>query len=240
VHEFKDTNVSNRFFDTSANPVASKIKVVSNANPSMVKTYQAVSLESNSAWTVQLFDSKGSISRNVSFSEREGAFYGEVEGISAYASYINDVNDSRYLPLGTYDSSDVVGGVSIVTLQNNIRGMHIPLNYTVFLLGDSSNSVTDGTIEALDSLTVTSVNRTTSEITLSGTISVASGVSQGDKLFIGQSGNGFTSDKIRDHYAVIDAQYTPPSSIVDEGIGGEELYAINAYFKNSPLNHAIG
>ena len=61
------------------------------------------------------------------------------------------------------------------------------------------------------------------------------------KLFVAHSLDGLTSEGIRDHYSVIELSYTPDVSDIDNyDPDGEELYAINAYFKNSPLNHAIG
>ena len=56
IHEFKDDNISNRFFDSTASPSPSKIKVVSNVNPSRVKVYNALSLESNSPWGISVIE----------------------------------------------------------------------------------------------------------------------------------------------------------------------------------------
>lgn len=241
LHEFKDGNVSNKFFGATS-PVASKIRVVSNANPSRVKTYQALSLESNSVWNVKLLDSVGRSTQNVDLSKREGAFYGEVKGLHTSPGYIIDVDDNRYLPVGTIESISTVNNVTVITFANNLRGMNIPANYKVFALGTASNNILSGQMGSVlqGVAKVASVNRSESSITLDVDIGTFANLGAGDKIFVANDSVGLTSDRVRDHYAIIEANYTPAETISEEGIGVEELYAINVHFSNSPLNDAIG
>lgn len=260
MHEFDDTNPSNRFFDSSASPVASKVRVVSNANPSMVKKYQAISVESKVQWSAKLFDSDGRESKEVSFSEREDAFYGRVEGIKTYiAADTNSkrkTNDVRYLPVGTVQSATNSGtnntGRTDIVLKNNLRGMHIPIGYELHYLtasGQIDKAPSDPSDHSGVTPKVVEVDRANNTISVEPAFDLdpLTGPSQSEpppedtKLFVAHSLDGLTSEGIRDHYSVIELSYTPDvSDINNYDPDGEELYAINAYFKNSPLNHAIG
>lgn len=259
MHEFSDLSFSNRFFDSSASPAASKVRVVSNANPSMVKKYQAISVESKVQWSAKLFDSDGRESKEVSFSEREDAFYGGVEGIKNYiatdsTSSKRKTNDVRYLPVGTVQSATNSGtnntGRTDIVLKNNLRGMHIPIGYELYYL-TNSDQIDKAPSDVIDHPGVTpkvvEVDRANNTISVEPAFDSdpLGGINQVDpppedtKLFVAHSLDGLTSEGIRDHYSVIELSYTPAIA-PDTDIDGEELYAINAYFKNSPLNHAIG
>lgn len=257
MHEFSDLSISNRFFDSSASPVASKVRVVSNANPSMVKKYQAISVESKVQWSAKLFDSDGRESKEVSFSEREDAFYGMVEGIKTYISADTNskrkTNDVRYLPLGTVSSATNSGDQgygndrTTIVLENNLRGMHLPINYDLYYVdsGDKIIPATSNLAEYGYAPRLVSVDRTTSTVVfepafdLTPSDNAPNAPTAGMKLFLSHSLDGLTSEGIRDHYSVIELSLTPDDT-AGLDIDGEELYAINAYFKNSPLNHAIG
>ena len=66
----------------------------------------------------------------------------------------------------------------------------------------------------------------------------------GMNLFIAHPTAGYTTEKVRDNYIVVELSFTPFTGnyeeLVDLEVSGEELYAINAHFSNSPLNDAIG
>lgn len=248
IHEFKDISFSNRYFDSSGSSDASTIRVVSNANPSMVKTFQALSVESRAEWSAKLIDSDGRDSKAVTFSEREGSFYGMVEGIANYTpGESRQTNDVRYLPLGTVDTCAITGGSTetTITLTNNLRGMTIPINYSLYYI-DGSGDMVLVTAEDGDELTVKSVDRSASTVVFDGDMdlnpaSIGNQIfSGGEKLFVAHALDGLTSESIRDHYAIVELSHTPASALTTEVITGQELYAINTHFVNSPLNDAIG
>jgi hypothetical protein len=190
------------------------VTVVSNYNPSMVKQYNSISLEGDSAWTTTLESSTGQTTANLVFDEKEDAFYANVTGDTSSNS------TNQYIPVGTVASVDG----NVITMTNNLRGIHIPVGYSVF-----KNNAGTAYTQITGSPTVSSVDRPNSKITVSsGTNIVAS-----DKLFVANTG-GITGDQIRGHYCKIKCSVTPTST------EKKELYSINANFVNSKANHALG
>jgi len=211
IHQFS-SNLSNQFFGEAA--AESKVTVVSNYNPSMVKQYNSISLEGDSAWTTTLESSTGQTTANLVFDKKEDAFYANVTGDTSSNS------TNQYIPVGTVASVDG----NVVTMTNNLRGIHIPVGYSVF-----KNNAGTAYTQITGSPTVSSVDRPNSKITVSsGTNIVAS-----DKLFVANTG-GITGDQIRGHYCKIKCSITPTAT------AKEELYSINANFVNSKANHALG
>jgi hypothetical protein len=234
MHEFSDRNVSNRFFNTASTPVASKIEVVANANPSMVKVFRSLSTESNSEWDVSLRDSKNNTTEDLSFRKVEGAFYGDIEGaITSGTSYPLDPKDIYYTTLGKVDSVD---GTTI-TFSNSLKGVNIPLNGKVFRIING-----DAQILLPTTHNITSVSRSTSAITFSAGFPDPNQtpIASGETILVAQdtANARHHSNKLRDRYAVISAEFTPSVSAFE--IDSEEIYAINVNFENSPLNDAIG
>ena len=127
--------------------------------------------------------------------------------------------------------------------------MHIPIGYELYYL--TSGQIDKAPSDIIDHPGVTpkvvEVDRANNTISVEpafdsntlGGINQVAPPPEDTKLFVAHSLDGLTSEGIRDHYSVIELSLTPDDTAgVD--IDGEELYAINAYFKNSPLNHAIG
>jgi hypothetical protein len=211
IHQFS-SNLSNQFFGETA--AESKVTVVSNYNPSMVKQYNSISLEGDSAWTTTLESSTGQTTANLVFDEKEDAFYANVTGDTSSNS------TNQYIPVGTVASVDG----NVVTMTNNLRGIHIPVGYSVFRnnAGTAYNVIGAG-------ITVSSVDRPNAKIT----VSLGTNVNPNDKLFVANTG-GITGDQIRGHYCKIKCSITPTAT------AEEELYSINANFVNSKANHALG
>ena len=235
MHEFSDRYVSNRFFNTASTPVASKVEVVANANPSMVKVFRSLSTESNSEWGVSLRDSKDKVTEDLSFRKVEGAFYGDIEGaVTSGNSYPTDPNDIYYTALGKVDS---ISGAD-VTLSNSLKGINIPLNGQLFYVDANG----DSNIVVPANHYITSVNRGSSTITIDDdfTASAIALLPAGTTLLVAQASSNVKhcANKLRDRYAVVSAEFTPTASVVE--LDSEEIYAINVNFENSPLNDAIG
>ncbi len=211
VHVYGDNENSNLFYDSS-NRATSKVTVVSNAKPSAVKAYESISLEGESEWTVTLESSTGQTTEELSFSEREGTFYANVTGD-------NSSNSFRHLiPVGKVASTDG----STITMQNSLKGIHIPNGYTIF------KTSTGGVKPVTTGETVGGVDRSAKTITASGG---GHGLSNSDVLYVAgnQAVNG---DQIRGHYCKIKCSKTPAP--VDTA--RHELYAINAKVTESK-NH---
>lgn len=213
IHEFTDVNTnSNQFFGEGS--AESKVTVVSNYNPSMVKQYNSISLEGDSAWTTTLESSTGQTTANLVFDEKEDAFYANVTGDTSSNS------TNQYIPVGTVASVDG----NVITMTNNLRGIHIPVGYSIF-----KNNAGTAYTQIIGSPTVSSVDRPNSKVTVSSGVNI----NPNDKLFVANTG-GITGDQIRGHYCKIKCSLTPTLT------AKEELYSINANFVNSKANHALG
>ena len=213
IHEFTNVNTnSNQFFGEGS--AESKVTVVSNYNPSMVKQYNSISLEGDSAWTTTLESSTGQTTANLVFDKKEDAFYANVTGDTSSNS------TNQYIPVGTVASVDG----NVITMTNNFRGIHIPVGYSIF-----KNNAGTAYTQILGNPTVSSVDRPNSKVTVSSGVNI----NPNDKLFVANTG-GITGDQIRGHYCKIKCSLTPTLT------AKEELYSINANFVNSKANHALG
>ena len=210
VHSFSSQN--SNLFPSSSTRAESKLTVVSNSNPSLVKQYNSLSIESDSAWTTTLESSTGQTTANLVFSEKEDAFYADISGDTSS-------NSLKHL-IGLGEVSSVSG--SVVTLSSSLKGVSIPTGYSVFI-NDGTNNVVN------ISRTVVSFNRTTRELTLSADASLL--VNSSNLIFI-SANQQLTGDNIRGHFCKIKCSKTPT------GTNREELYAINMNFVPSKANHS--
>ena len=203
------TNRNQFYGDSTATSI---VEVVSNDNPSVVKQYNSVSIEGNKAWDVQFVSESGQDTgamRSTDFVEKEDAFYYGLHRDTSSNS------TSQYIGVGTVSSVD---GQEI-TMSNSLRGISIPLGSKVSRIPSGSSTFTDLT------QTVSATNHGEKTITIS-----ASGhnIAVGDRIFLNlaQAVNG---DHIRGHYSKVKLTRTDNNAV--------ELYAINAQYVNSRLNH---
>lgn len=209
IFTFK-TEMSNQFINQLTRET-SKVTVVSNINPSMVKAYKSVSIEGDSAWTTTLESSSGQTTASLSFIEKEDAFYADVTGDTSSNS------NSQYIGVGSV-ASEVSG---VVTLSTSLNGIYVPIGYTLYK-SDGAGGFTTLTE------TVSSVDVGAKTISHTGGIL---SLSAGDELFVA-SNQSLNGDQIRGHYCKIKCSLTPSST------NREELYSINANFVNSKANHS--
>jgi hypothetical protein len=213
VVHFQTSTTSNRFPGSGGSSEESKVTVVSTGlTPSMVKVYESISIEGDSDWTTTLESSNGQTTANLSFSEKEDAFYANVSGDTSS-------NSTRHiLPVGTIESIDSENNT--ITLKNSLRGYHIPKGYSL------TKATSPSAVSQADN-PITDVNHSTSTITVD---SVAS-FSVDDRVFA-SSQKQLNGDQVRGHYCKIKCSITPS---VDQT---KELYAINAFYTESKANHA--
>ena len=209
IHLHGSSTTSNLFY-TSASPATSKVTVISNSNPSKVKAYEAISIEGQDEWTTTLESSLGQTTGNLVFSNREGTYYANVTGDTSANSF------RHFIPVGKVSSTD--GGT--ITMQNSLRGVHIPSGYTIF-------KASPGAVPTTTGVTVSAVNRSAKTITASGS---GHGLGNADVLYVAGS-NAVNGDQIRGHYCKIKCTKTPTNTSLSE------LYAINAKVSESKHNH---
>ena len=198
------------------------VEVVSNANPSMVKSYEAISLEGNSAWaaTITNTDQLATILTG-DFSERERNWYAYVprdSSVNTGSSTITQLSGtSEVFTLGAV----ATGGVSGATLTFTTPVGDIP-----FPIGGALYKVSGATLVTLN-VTVSSISGL-NQITASGSIV---GVSAGDTIVVIANG-AIEGDNIRDYY--VKARLSNNTS------AGVELYAINLVYAKSNLHNELG
>ena len=214
VHNY-DQN-SNKFYNQDGRH-QSKVTVVSNKNPSAVKTFESVSLETDKKWSVTLHSSAGQETTNVfnvdnNFREREGSFYANITGDTSTKSHGN------YIQLGEVQA---VNG-AVVTMKPRIKGQHIPKGYKLYRNNNSTAPVVDSSNAVLTSFDV-------SAKTLTFNTAPAELV-PGDRLMLSSNQN-INGDQIRGHWCEVRC------SVYPSGTEQVELFAINTNFGISPHHH---
>jgi len=198
------------------------VEVVSNANPSMVKSYESISLEGNSSWaaTITNTDQLASILEG-DFSERERNWY-------AYIPRDSSVNAGSSTITALTGTSDVfvLGAVATSGVSGATITFTTPVGDVPFPIGGSLFKVSGATLVALN-LTVSSISGL-SQITASGTVV---GVSDGDTIVVIANG-AVEGDAIRDYFA--------KARLTSDATNEIELYAINLVFAKSNLHNQLG
>ena len=216
IHTHNYDQNSNNFYNQDGRQ-ASKVTVVSNKNPSYVKSFESVSLETDKKWSVTLHSSSDQETTNIfnvdnNWREREGSFYANVTGDNTSKSHGN------YIQLGEVESVDG----AVVTMKPRIKGQHIPKGYTLYRNNDSSVPVVDSSNAVLTDFDVSEKTLTfnTAPIELAA----------GDRLMLSSNLN-INGDQIRGHWCEVRCSVTP------SGTEQVELFAINTNFGLSPHHH---
>jgi len=213
IYKHSETADRNTFYGAEA--AASLVEVVSNANPSSIKTFESLSLEGNSPWSAVVTTSGQNTSiAEGSFSKKEGFYYSYIHGAtSTYGSSITSVSStSEIFALGEVSS---VSG-STVTFKNNIT--------TSFPLGSTA------TLYKVDASDLTSLSVTPASIDSSKNVTFSGSVSAVDGDILVVVGNSsIEGDQMRDYYAKIKLTKTSSTPI--------ELFAINTVIADSKAHN---
>lgn len=186
-----------------------KISIIANANPSMVKAFQAISIEGDSLWsaTVSTSDQTTSIATS-DFDERERGYYAAVPRDTSNST-------ANHITIGVVD--DVTG--TTVTFENKINRLPIPLGAALYLVDGSSLTNLNATVSSIDS----SKTMTTSPA-LSG--------QEEDYTLVAVLSSKDEGDVLRDYYAKIELTNSVHNA-------KSELYAVNTVFVDSPMHSAL-
>jgi hypothetical protein len=197
-----------------------EVEVVSNNNPSMVKSYESISLEGNSAWAADFTNTDQSTSLLVTdFSERERNYY-------AYIPRDSSANTGTSTITSLSGSSEVfvlgeVTGVSGTTIIFSTPVAAVP-----FPLGASLYRVSGSTLIDMN-LTVATISGD-DRITASGSVT---GVSAGNTIVVLGNG-GVEGDQMRDYYI--------KTKLTTNSADNVELYAVNLVYAKSNLHNQLG
>ena len=213
IYKHDSTADRNTFYGAAT--AESLVEVVSNIEPSSIKTFESVSIEGNSSWDAVVTTSKQtSTIDDTSFKEKEGFYYSYIHGAtSTYGSSITSVTStSEIFSLGEVSS---VSG-STVTFKNALS--------TSFPIGASATLYKVGASD-LNSLSVTPVSIDAyNKVTFSGSVTAVA-----DDLLIIVGNSAVEGDQIRDYYAKIKLTKTSSTPI--------ELFAINTIVADSKAHN---
>jgi hypothetical protein len=225
---FKDGSIyihdkgTNNTFYGSASP--SLIKIISNFNPSLVKTFDAISIEGNDTWsaTFSNTDQNSSLATG-DYAEKERSYYADIPRDTATSITANTTNITA---LGT----NATGSTNTITFPNRINRQPVPLGLSARVYKvDSAGNASDAASAAAYASSVTSTTLTLQDAT-GGAINAD--IASGDTIII-QTTPKFDGDQLRDHYLVVEMQNDNYSEDV-------ELYAVNLKYKGSKLDDSLG
>ena len=208
MYTHETNNTYNSFYGTS---YPSKVSVVSNYNPSMVKTYETISLEGDTAWsaTFKNTDQQSTAAASV-FEEKERNHYAHIGRDTLKST-------GHIVAIGEVAAGGVSGDK--ITLTSRISNMPIP--YEADILKVNGSALDDTNLD---------VNAITGRKELQADATVT-GVSDGDVL-VARSQSAMDGDSMRDYYMQIDLEKTSSTAV--------ELYAINTNFDKSNLHDQQG
>jgi len=210
-HRHEDNaNVDNRCQFYGPTVQAAIVETVAKKDPSVVKSYNSVSLEGTHQWGVTFTSSSGQATGVMTgFTEREDAFYRHVDRDTT-ALHLAKV------AIGTVSSVDG----NVITFENSFRGVSIPLNSNTFRLPSGGSTFATSTA-------ITDTDHSAKTITMAAGHNMVAG----DRVYLNLN-NAVDADPIRGHYSKVKAEITERKAV--------ELYAINAHYSVSKHNHGLG
>ena len=217
VHD--DTSNRSTYYGVAGGTV---VEVISNNNPSMVKSYESLSLEGTDAWATVITNTDQSTSiLTTDYSEREREFFAYVPRDTSA-----NVGTSTITSLSGSSEVFVLGNVATSGVSGSTITFTTPVGDVPFPFGGTLYKVSGATLVTLG-VTVTAISAN-KQITASGAIV---GVSDGNTIVV-LANAGVEGDQLRDYYARINLTNTDTSEI--------ELYAVNAVFAKSNLHNQQG
>lgn len=198
----------NNFYGVQYN---SEATVVSKGNPSMVKTYDAISYEGDNPWNAIVSNSDQATSSMASteFTEKENMWY---RVISKDETGNSILNTSHKIVLGQVTAID---GLKI-TFSSRISNLPFGIGDALFKLETSSSTDLSRTISSVSGRKEITTNTAVTGLVIGDTVMAVSN----DEI------NG---DNIRDYYAQIEMRNSSTSPI--------ELYAVNMSYTPSNLHN---
>ena len=208
--EHSEDVARNTFYGSHTANDYSMIKVVSSANNSMVKSFEATSIEGNAPWsfTAQTSDQTATTVGSSILDKRERMYYSNIPKDTL-------ISTGHVYPLG--EVLDVVS--NDIDLTTRVSDIPFPLGGSIYVL-DSGSYVNTG-------LTVSNVKGRKS-ITFTGTATTP--VSAGSQIAI-YGNTDVDGDKLRDAYVLIEYKSTATTPI--------EAYAFNTYYNRSMLHNEL-
>ena len=201
-----DSAPRNTFYGVNG---GSLIKVVSSNNNSMVKVYEAISVEGSHPWSFSAETREQSTVTIATMDKREGMYYSSVPTASTSTSNIT--------PLGKISAVQASTGGFFIDFYNDIYNLP-------FAIGSSITLVNVAVFNSTDLIVANIVDR--NRIFVTGTTLL-----QANNEIAAVSASQVDGDKIRGPYAT----FTFTSNLTIP----TETYAFNAYFNRSMLHNEL-
>lgn len=223
IFEHTPAAARNTFYGVAAPSI---VEVVANFNPSMVKVYEAISLEGNSgAWSCTMSNASqtSSIASSI-WQEKEGFYYASIHqdstqspATTSTANITSVDGTSQFFALGVVNSA----AGSVINFKNAINNMSFPVGTTTALYKISG--------AALVPLGYRADSRSgENQITCNAT---ATGVAENDTVVLVAS-SSIEGDTLRDYFL--------QATLTNNLTTAHELYAINLVFTKSNLHNQQG
>lgn len=223
IFEHTPAVARNTFYGVTAPSI---VEVVANFNPSMVKVYEAISLEGNSgAWSCTMNNASqtSSIASSI-WQEKEGFYYASIHqdstqspATTSTANITSVDGTSQFFALGVVNSA----AGSVINFKNAINNMSFPVGTTTALYKISG--------AALVPLGYRADSRSgENQITCNAT---ATGVAQNDTVVLVAS-SSIEGDTLRDYFL--------QATLTNNLTTAHELYAVNLVYTKSNLHNQQG
>ena len=198
----------------------SVVEVIAAFNPSMVKTYESISLEGTASWDTTITNTdQSAVIADTDYDQRERNWYAYVPRDSSANTGTTTITalsgSSEVFALGAVDS---VSGSDIVFTSD--------ISYITFPIGASLYKVSGSTLVSITN-TISSVSNETT-ITCGSAVACVIAVDE----IVAIANGAIEGDQMRDYYAQIRLTNDSQTEI--------ELYAINAVFAKSNLANQLG
>lgn len=223
IYEHTGAVARNTFYGTAAPSI---VEVVANFNPSMVKVYEAISLEGNSgAWSCTMNNSSqtSSIASTI-WQEKEGFYYAPIHqdstqspATTSTANITSVDGTSQFFALGVVDSASG----SVINFKNAINNMSFPVGSTTALY-----KVSGATLVPLGYRADSRSGE--KQITCNAT---TTGVVQNDTVVL-VAASSIEGDALRDYFLQV--------TLTNNLTTAHELYAINLIYAKSNLHNQQG
>jgi hypothetical protein len=216
---YKHTSASNRatYYGSADGAV---VEVVAAFNPSMVKSYESISLEGTAAWdtTITNTDQSATIA-DTDYDQRERNWY-------AYIPRDSSANTGGSTITALSGTSEVFALGAVASVSGSDIVFTSDISYITFPVGADLYKVSGSTLVSITN-TIASVSNGTT-ITCA---SAVSGVIAADEI-VAIANGAIEGDQMRDYYAQI--------RLVNDSTDEVELYAVNAVFAKSNLANQLG
>jgi hypothetical protein len=216
---YKHTSASNRatYYGSEDGAV---VEVVAAFNPSMVKSYESISLEGTAAWdtTITNTDQSATIA-DTDYDQRERNWY-------AYIPRDSSANTGGSTITALSGTSEVFALGAVASVSGSDIVFTSDISYITFPVGADLYKVSGSTLISITN-TIASVSNGTT-ITCA---SAVAGVSAADEI-VAIANGAIEGDQMRDYYAQI--------RLVNDSTDEVELYAVNAVFAKSNLANQLG